>query len=99
MKILQEKLSETEHVALTSDLWTSKANEPVITITSHFVDKTNKLHGYLLDTIGFDQEHAGYNLSSYFNAAAVKWGIDQLSANIDLTLSRKENYYYLLLET
>jgi hypothetical protein len=29
-------LDQAEYVALTLDLWTSKANEPVITITSHY---------------------------------------------------------------
>ena len=74
---LQQKLQQTEHVALTSDLWTSKANEPVITITSHFLDENNKLQSFVLDTVGFDQEHSGDNLSSYFKIVAEKWNIDK----------------------
>jgi hypothetical protein len=68
-------LAKTEYVALTSDLWTSKANESVITITSHFLDENNKINSCVLDTIGFDQEHSGDNLSSYFKLATEKWGI------------------------
>ena len=71
-------------VALTSDLWTPKANESVITITSHFLDGTNKLQSFVLDTVGFDQEHTGDNLSSYFKLVAEKWNIDK-KANVIVT--------------
>ena len=73
---MQSKLAQAEHVALTSDLWTSKANEPIITITSHFVDENNKLHSCVLDTVGFDDDHSGNNLCTYFKAATAKWEIE-----------------------
>ena len=62
-------------MALTSDLWTSKPNEPVITLTSHFLDESNKFNSYVFDTVGFDQEHSGSNLCFYFELAIEKWNI------------------------
>ena len=76
VNILKDQLAKTEHVALTSDLWTSKANEACITITSHFLDENYKLRSYVLETIGYDQDHTGNNLSTYFVAATGKWEID-----------------------
>ena len=63
-------------MALTSDLWTSRANEACITITSHFLNESHQLNSYVLDTISFDAAHTGDNLSTYFKAALSKWNIE-----------------------
>ena len=70
---MKDQLAKSEHVALTSDLWTSKANEACITLTSHFLDEKNQLRSCVLETISYDQEHTGSNLSTYF-ATALKNG-------------------------
>ncbi len=56
---------------------TSKINEQVITITSHFLDESKKLYSYDLDTVGFDQENSDSNLCSYFELVTEKWNIVQ----------------------
>ena len=73
---MKDQLAKSEHVALTSDLWTSKANEACITLTSHFLDEKNQLRSCVLETIGYDQEHTGSNLSTYFATATEKWKIN-----------------------
>ena len=37
------------------------------------MDESSKLNSYVLDTVGFDQEHSGSNLCSYFELATEKW--------------------------
>ena len=35
---LREALAEVQHVALTTDCWTSRAQEGFMTVTAHFLD-------------------------------------------------------------
>lgn len=49
VQVIQLKLNECQIVALTTDMWSSPANEGLITTTCHFLLKS-KLESVVLDT-------------------------------------------------
>ena len=67
---VKEELSRQAHVALTSDLWTSRATESYLTITCHFLTSSWELKSIVLDTFQFKHSHTAENIS-----AADKWDI------------------------
>lgn len=46
-------------VSLTSDIWTSMANDPYLSVTCHFIDNEWTLRNFLLDTFHFPHPHDG----------------------------------------
>jgi hypothetical protein len=78
IKVLTEKLKETEHVALTTDLWTSSQNEAIVTLTGHFVNKNGDLEDCVLETKSFGSaRHTGENISIQLNSITDKFGITE----------------------
>ena len=45
------------------------------------LDEKNELRSFVLDTVEFDQDHTSNNISSYFDIAALMWGIEKKSRN------------------
>ena len=49
---LNKKLSEdAKKIALTTDIWSSRANEPYIPVTVHYISPCWSLHSYMLATL------------------------------------------------
>ena len=46
-------------VALTTDIWTSRATQSFATTTAHFLDKQWKLTTCVLETVHFPGHHTG----------------------------------------
>jgi len=57
------KLREAEYFSSTTDLWTSCAAHPYLTVTVHFVDKDWTLQSFCLDTTLLFEDHTGQNIS------------------------------------
>jgi len=51
-------------VALTTDMWTSRAMEGYITVTCHFVNEEWQGVSYVLATAGFVQSHTAVNIAN-----------------------------------
>ena len=49
--------------ALTTDIWTSRANHAYTGVTVHFLSKSFELHHYLLKTREFPTTHSGTNIA------------------------------------
>lgn len=71
---LLSALSETEHVSLTTDMWTSISNEGILAVTCHFFYK-DKFIAPLLDAVKVEGHHNAENISSVLNTVMIKWGI------------------------
>uniref|UniRef100_A0A1X7T7L3 HAT C-terminal dimerisation domain-containing protein n=1 Tax=Amphimedon queenslandica TaxID=400682 RepID=A0A1X7T7L3_AMPQE len=50
---LHTKLEESGNIALTTDIWTSRAVEVYITLSAHFFDLSWHLNAYVLETTAF----------------------------------------------
>ena len=68
---------QISHVALTSDLWTSRTTESYLIITCHFVTSTWELKSLVLETFGFKKDHTTENIPALFQKIAEEWGISR----------------------
>ena len=61
---LRGLLNKQTGVALTTDMWSSAANEGYLTITAHFVDGTWNLNNFVLTTRSVEDRHTGLNIAN-----------------------------------
>ncbi|XP_011403989.1 PREDICTED: zinc finger BED domain-containing protein 4-like [Amphimedon queenslandica] len=61
---LRTKLEESRNIALTTDIWPSRAVEAYITVTAHFFDSSWKLNAYVLETTAFPERHTGVEIAA-----------------------------------
>ena len=62
---LRKSLKESENTAqysLTTDIWTTFANDAYISLTVHLIDKCWELRSYTLATYLFPEQHTGDNI-------------------------------------
>lgn len=74
---LLKVLEAAEYLTLTTDGWTSVANESYISVTAHFI--TNKWTSVtcLLECVAFEQRHTSQNLCEELQRVATKWDISE----------------------
>ena len=73
---VQELLGKAERHAITTDLWTSGANEDYLTITAHMISTNFDLVSFVLQTRNVTCErHTAENLSIEFEKALVEWDL------------------------
>ena len=53
-------------VALTCDIWTSRATQEYLSITCHYMDRDWNLRSYVLETIDFSIDHTSENVAAGF---------------------------------
>ncbi|XP_017261968.1 E3 SUMO-protein ligase ZBED1-like [Kryptolebias marmoratus] len=70
-----ESLKSAERVALTCDGWTSRATDPYVTITSHFISDEWELVSNVLQTRPLHGSHTGSNIANLLTEAINEWGI------------------------
>jgi len=61
--LVRLQLKEAKYFSSTTDLWTSCANQPYLSLTVHFIDKEWILWSYCFDTIPLFEDHTGQNIS------------------------------------
>ena len=76
-KEIKRELLQISHVALTSDLWTSRTTKSYLTITCYFVTSTWELKSLVLETFGFKNDHTAENIAASFQKIAEEWGISR----------------------
>ncbi|XP_058983790.1 E3 SUMO-protein ligase ZBED1-like [Musca domestica] len=74
---LQTILNGLQHCAITTDLWTSRANESYPTVTCHFVTKDFVLRTAVLSTkkLLCSTNHNAENISISMRAVLEEWGL------------------------
>lgn len=75
MEVL-ESLMSAEKVALTCDGWTSRATDPYVTITSHFISTDWVLVSNILQTRALFENHTGNNIAKLLTEAMNEWGLN-----------------------
>ncbi len=66
-----------KHIAITTDLWTSRATESYITVTAHFVDEGWNLQNKVLLTQAMPEKHTGINIAERLRDSVKEWNIDE----------------------
>ena len=76
-ELVKKEIALVSHVALTSDLWTSRATESYMTITCHFLTETWDLKSLVLETFHFELSHTAENIADSLRKAAEKLNISE----------------------
>lgn len=69
------ELSTATAVAITTDSWTSIANQNYIGITAHYIGEFGDLKTSLLTCLEYTESHTAENLSVQLNQCVEEWGI------------------------
>ena len=72
---LRKTLEGQPHVALTTDIWTSRATQAYLTITAHFITAEWKMGSAVLQTQEMPERHTGVHISEKLKEATSEWGI------------------------
>lgn len=72
---IQATLSQADRVAITTDGWTSCANQSYVTITSHFIDSRWEMKNFVLQTRVLHEAHTGINIGNLLRDACTEWKI------------------------
>lgn len=89
-----EKLKAASSVALTTDIWTSRATQAYITVTAYYISIDWKLLACVLETKGFPERHTGQAISEKLTKIAqhlaltekVTVVVHDQAANMELSL-------------
>ena len=71
--LVRPQLKEAKYFSSTTDLWTSCANQPYLSLTVHFIDKEWILRSYCLDTTPLFEDHTGQNISEAIKDIYQNW--------------------------
>ena len=72
---IKKEISQVSHVALTSDLWTSRTTESYMTITCHFLSPTWELKSLVLETLKFNLSHTAEHIADALLKVSENWDI------------------------
>ena len=106
-KAAQEKLKiilerNASDISLTTDIWTSVANEAYITVSAHFLSQDWNLYSVVLTTGAFPERHTGIVISRKLIEIAEQFGIEEkvscivhdqasnMILSMDISLDEKE---------
>ena len=74
---LKRVLAEnTTKYSMTTDIWTSFANEAYISLTVHFIDDCWEMKSYTLATYSFPEQHTGDNIVEKLKEVVSEYQID-----------------------
>lgn len=75
---IKVNIKNAEHIAFTTDGWTSVNNDSFVAITIHFIDKEECiLKTHLLGCYNFIESHTAVNLSDFMNKCFIEWEIQE----------------------
>ena len=77
MDVVGRKYAEnTTKYSMTTDIWTSFANEAYISLTVHFIDDCWEMKSYTLATYSFPEQHTGDNIVEKLKEVVSEYQID-----------------------
>ena len=77
-----EDLRRAQYVSLTTDFWTSLANDSYLGVTAHMVTPNWKLSSYVLQTQEVEESHTAERVAQLLEATAREWEITEKVAAI-----------------
>ena len=74
-KLVKQLQDELTSIALTTDIWTSRAVEAYITVTAHYLDPLWTMKSYVLETVVFPERHTGIEICGKLKEILDHFGI------------------------
>lgn len=78
---LSVRLHDASSVALTTDIWTSKATQAFATTTAHYLDGSWNLVSCVLETIHFPGSHTGIRISEQIKGSLTSYNIQPVQVS------------------
>ena len=72
---VQQILQAANYISITSDLWTSIANDACISLTTHYISNEWKMESVCLGTMPVSEQHTGDNISQWIEEILEKFNI------------------------
>ena len=76
MQSVKQDLQHAQYFAATTDLWTSAADHPYLSLTVHFISTSWELKSYCLDTVPLLIDHTGQNITETLKDVLANWNLD-----------------------
>ncbi|XP_073699819.1 E3 SUMO-protein ligase ZBED1-like [Garra rufa] len=74
---VEKDVRSVVHYALTTDLWTSRATQPYMSVTIHYISKDWILCARCLQTAYFPDDHTGAMIAQGLRDALESWGLQE----------------------
>ena len=74
-KMVMSNLAAASHVALTTDIWSSRQTQGFLTVTAHYITTSWEMGSAVLETIHLSCDHTGENIAAELQRIAHKWEI------------------------
>ena len=68
-------IKEQGHVSITTDLWSSIAQDSYLSLTAHFINSNHERQQACLHAVPFDGSHTGERIASMITNCLQAWGI------------------------
>lgn len=88
---IEKELSDTAHVALTTDGWTSRATESFLTVTAHYITSEWEMRSCVLQTRPIYESHTSEHLSELLTDAVAEWKLERVNSIIPVTTDNAKN--------
>ena len=82
---ISKEMAQASYFAVTTDGWTSRANEWYLSHTDHYIDKEWILQNHLLETRHCPQSHTGENLATKLEDMLNAWNLSVAQLSVATT--------------
>ena len=82
---MKGKVSSAQSFSITTDMWTSLANQAYMSVTAHFINAEFQLESVLLDTREFLEAHTASNIATELEAVLDEWDLSSLNIGAVVT--------------
>jgi len=76
-EIVKHKLEEVEYISITTDIWTSAANESYCSLVAHYIDDNWDYHCIALDCCFIQTPHTDDQIYKWLKEALQDWNISR----------------------
>ena len=70
---IERQMERATHFAITTDGWTSRANDSYVALTVHYIDEEWSLQSHLLETHQLAEAHTGENVATDLESMLTSW--------------------------
>lgn len=99
---IQQIINDTNHISITSDIWTSMNVDSYLTVTAHMYDNDFKLKTFVLTTEKLDKNHTAQYIYEILRKMLENWNITNKviavvtdsGANIKVAIKTRRNTSY-----
>lgn len=73
--VVKQKLQKVDHLALTSDIWTSDSNKCFISITAHYIEHIT-IKSIVISTSELQESHTAQNIAQAIKTILEEWQLE-----------------------